>query len=100
MLSIIGWIVLGIVVIVISVKCWSLTEKMRNHDLSDLFQIILLLVIAVGLLLPFTPLILKDNDNNKLDMKTCEKIGGKFEVIEQHWNGKFHTDVYGCVKDK
>lgn len=34
----------------------------------------------------------EDNRNN------CEKIDGKYEVVDKKFNGKVYVDVYGCVK--
>lgn len=98
MLTIIGLIILGMAVIVVGGLLLQLAANIDFFPLTLLVGLIATIVIVVGIMIPFIPLMNSSSENETLNMKACKNIGGKYEVIDQTWNGKFYTDVYGCIK--
>lgn len=49
---------------------------------------VLVMIILVGLISIF-----HEDEKNE-----CEKIGGNFIVVDEHYTGKAVIDIYGCVK--
>lgn len=100
MLIIIGWILLGLVAMVIGAFGMKIALDIDNFVISVILMILSVLVLCSGFIIPFTPMIEKSSNDETLNMKACKNIGGKYEVIDQTWNGKFYTHVYGCIKEK
>jgi hypothetical protein len=92
------WILAGLAVLLGG--CWLLNWSTDIYsDVLGLFMgIISVIVVCVGLCLPFVPLfVAEDNAEHRL-MEACEDIGGEYRVIKEEYDGSQYVDVYGCVQ--
>lgn len=92
------WVISGIAIIVGSCFLVEPITNIWNTGLAMVAGIGVSLLFCLGFMLPFVPLIQNEAKTENQNMIACENIGGSYEVIDQVWNGKFYTDIYGCIK--
>ena len=98
MLGVIGWILLGIVLLIVGAFGIKFALDIDYFVLQFLLMIFSVLIITSAFIVPFIPLMEQSSNDETLNMKACKRIGGGYEVIDQTWNGKSYTNVYGCIK--
>jgi ABC-type dipeptide/oligopeptide/nickel transport system permease component len=97
-MAIVGWILAGLIVMFLGCLAFNYSTKIDNGALMLFCVFISVFIMVFGLLIMFKPFVVNESNNETLNMKACKKIGGSYEVVDQTWNGKFYTDIYGCIK--
>jgi hypothetical protein len=98
MLTEIVLILIGVLLIIAGGYLLQFAIDIDFFPLALLVMILTIGIIGAGIAIPFYPLIKSSNDNETLNMKACKNVGGSYEVIDKTWNGKFYTNIYGCIK--
>lgn len=74
-------------------------KKNKKYNPSDFdeydFQMWSVMVGSIILMIGLVVLISIFHEDERNE---CEKIGGNFVVVDEHYTGKAIIDIYGCVK--